>query len=391
MIEASEIQASFDLKNMDKTDWHTYRFDQIAFNISERVEPQETGLEIYVGLEHIDPESIRIKRWGKPTDVDGTKLKVYPGDVIFGKRRAYQRKSALANFEGICSAHAMVLRPNPDVIESDLFPFFLHSDAFMHRAVDISVGSLSPTINWKTLAVQAFLIPPKEKQAKLAELLWAADTVVQSQLALTAKLKHVKSTYLSVQAGLVNTGITLGSVAHISYGMSVPPKSNPNGVSVIRATNIKRGEIVSNDLLIVNPNDVSPTKRVLLDEGDIIVVRSGAYTGDIGYVNSSWAGSLAGYDLVVKPDRNVINPIFVSEFLLSNSCQTYFKSESTRSAQPHLNAAQLKATVIPAIPIKQQEQFAQKLSCFSHSIDKVCQAYDSSLNTRSGLINQIFS
>lgn len=165
---------------MDRSGYKPFRFDQIAMMVSERVDPTITELETYVGLEHLDSESIHIKRFGKPSDVKGQKLRVYPGDVIFGKRRAYQRKAAVAKFEGICSAHAMVLRANPKVILPELFPFFLHSDQFMHRAIDISVGSLSPTINWKTLRNQEFLLPPKEEQARLAELLWAMDEVVEA-------------------------------------------------------------------------------------------------------------------------------------------------------------------------------------------------------------------
>ena len=87
----------YDIK-IDKAGWKKYRFDEFAQNISQRVEPQQTDLDIYVGLEHLDPDSIHIKRFGSPKDVEGTKLKVFSGDVIFGKRRAYQRKAALANF-----------------------------------------------------------------------------------------------------------------------------------------------------------------------------------------------------------------------------------------------------------------------------------------------------
>lgn len=135
---------NIDLNNLDKSGWKTYRFDQIAKSISERVDPNNTDLKIYVGLEHLDAENIHIKRYGTPDDVDGQKLRCYPGDVIFGKRRAYQRKAAVVDFDGFCSAHAMVLRANPSVIHPRLFPFFLHSDNFMYRAIDISVGSLSP-------------------------------------------------------------------------------------------------------------------------------------------------------------------------------------------------------------------------------------------------------
>lgn len=167
-----------DLNNLDKSTWQSYRFDEIAKNISERVDPNNTDLEVYIGLEHIDSESLHIIRTGTPDDVDGQKLKFYKGDIIFGRRRAYQRKAGIATTDGFCSAHALVLRANPDVISPRLFPFFMHSDSFMNRAVDISVGSLSPTINWGTLKHQEFLLPPKLQQAEMAELLWAMDDVI---------------------------------------------------------------------------------------------------------------------------------------------------------------------------------------------------------------------
>ena len=101
--------------------------------------------------------------------------------------------------DGFCSAHALVLRANPDVIEPKLFPFFLHSDLFMHRAIDISVGSLSPTINWGTLKHQEFQLPLKDQQARLAELLWAMDEVIEKDIGVLEKLDGL-STSVSVNS-----------------------------------------------------------------------------------------------------------------------------------------------------------------------------------------------
>jgi len=148
-------------------DFEKVKFEKIALNISERVEPKQTDLEIYVGLEHLDSDDLVIRRKGKPEDVIGTKLKIFKGDIIFGKRRAYLRKVAVADFEGIVSAHSMVLRANEENIEKDFLPYFIQSDEFMNRAVQISEGSLSPTIKWKTLAQQEFILPRREKQGAL--------------------------------------------------------------------------------------------------------------------------------------------------------------------------------------------------------------------------------
>ena len=167
--------------HIDKTHWKKYRFDEMVQNIAERVEPSQTDLDVYVGLEHIDPDCLHLSRHGHPSDVEGTKLRFYKGDIIFGRRRAYQRKTALATTDGICSAHAMVVRAKEDVVDPMFLPFLFHSKSFIDMAITISVGGLSPTINWKDIAKQEFLLPPKAEQQRHAELLWAADEVVEKE------------------------------------------------------------------------------------------------------------------------------------------------------------------------------------------------------------------
>ncbi|EGR2518719.1 Type I restriction-modification system, specificity subunit S [Vibrio cholerae] len=151
--------------------WQMVKFGDIAKHISKRVEPSETDLEIYVGLEHLDPDSLKIKRHGVPSDVAGQKLLVKKGQIIFGKRRAYQRKVAVADWDCICSAHAMVLEANSKNVIPEFLPFFMQSDVFMHRAVAVSEGSLSPTIKWKILADQEFPIPSFDIQRDLLKVL----------------------------------------------------------------------------------------------------------------------------------------------------------------------------------------------------------------------------
>ncbi|HIJ96062.1 MAG TPA: type I restriction endonuclease subunit S [Desulfuromonadales bacterium] len=96
-----------------KPGWQILKFEDFAENIAVRVSPSKADTDIYVGLEHLDPETIHLRTWGHPSDVDGDKLRFQKGDVIFGRRRAYQRKLAVAEFDGICSAHAMVVRTKP--------------------------------------------------------------------------------------------------------------------------------------------------------------------------------------------------------------------------------------------------------------------------------------
>ncbi|RPD36766.1 hypothetical protein C0030_001495 [Candidatus Liberibacter solanacearum] len=174
--------------------WQMVKFGDIAKHIAKRVEPSETDLEVYIGLEHLDTNSLKIKRHGVPSDVDGQKLLVKKGQIIFCKRRAYLRKVAISDWDCICSAHAMVLEANPANVIPEFLPFFMQSDVFMNRAISISEGSLSPTIKWKVLAEQEFFIPFLEKQIELTRLFKAAAKVdlISSDLLASAELLYSK-------------------------------------------------------------------------------------------------------------------------------------------------------------------------------------------------------
>lgn len=185
----------------------TFRFDQLATLINDRVDnPAESGVERYVGLEHLDADSLRIRRWGEVTDVESTKLRFRPGDIIFGKRRVYQRKLAVADFTGICSAHAMVLRAKANVVLPEFLPFFMRSDHFMERALEISVGSLSPTINWKTLAAEEFALPPIEEQVRITAMLQSLEHCISAALAARNSADSMLRSLLLTKIPAVSVG-----------------------------------------------------------------------------------------------------------------------------------------------------------------------------------------
>ena len=163
-----------------KVSWRTVKFADMAINSVAKKSPTPEDVSHYIGLEHIDPGTFSVSRWGGDVAPIGDKLVMKKGDILFGRRRAYQRKVAIAPFDGIFSAHGMVLRPKTDVVDEHFFPFFIASDQFMNEAVRISVGGLSPTINWKTLKECEFALPPIERQRQLADLLWAANDLKES-------------------------------------------------------------------------------------------------------------------------------------------------------------------------------------------------------------------
>lgn len=228
----------------NRSNWRRRPFGELAQSVNERVDPSQAGDEIYVGLEHLDPQDLHIRRWGKASDVIGTKLRFRKGDLIFGRRRAYQRKLAVAEFDGICSAHAMVVRARPDVVLPEFLPFLMMSDRFMNRAVELSVGSLSPTINWTTLKLEEFAIPPLDQQRRIAEILWAVDEVITSKLTVLDHLRaaHDLEFYNGEQKRAIPQRLEKFTTL-ITDGDHNPPKRTASGVPHVLVQNIADGEI----------------------------------------------------------------------------------------------------------------------------------------------------
>lgn len=388
-----------DLNKIDKTDWETFRFEEIASKISETVDPNSTDLEIYVGLEHLDTEDIHIRRKGTPDDVSGGKLKCYPGDVIFGKRRAYQRKAAIVDFEGICSAHAFVFRANPEVIDPKLFPFFLHSDQFMHRMVDISVGGLSPTINWGDLKHQEFLLPPKTEQARLAELLWAMDEVIEKEKKVFEKFMQYKNSLVdSLLTGKIRLpGFTstlnkfsLLEIANFRRGSFPQPYGLPEWYDDVNGFPFVQVYDIDFNLKLKSNTKVKISKKatvfsVFVPKGTLII----SIQGSIGRV------AITQYDAYV--DRTILifteyikktNILFFSYVLQK---LFYEKEKSARGAViKTITKEELSKFIIPFPEIIEQEKIASEFNKLEVRNSILNNKISASQSLQKSLINQIF-
>lgn len=392
------ITKKIDLNNLDKTTWETFKFEEIAQKISKTVKPDEAEVDIYIGLEHIDANDIHIRRKGVPSDVKGGKLRCYPGDVIFGKRRAYQRKAAIVDFDGICSAHAFVFRANKEIIHPKLFPFFLHSDQFMHRMVDISVGGLSPTINWGDLKQQEFLLPPKDQQAKLAELLWAMDDVIESEIETS---KCIKQTYLiKTERELINRKcrkVHFEDLGEVIRGVGYKPKdlletySNDNCI-ILRSNNIFESKINYDDIKILNLDGVKP--KQILEQGDFAICMSNGSKDLVGksaiYFDEGKNVSIGSFCAGFRPKDNLSQRI-LQHLFSSESYRYAIKRILTGSAINNLKPSDIESLFlrIEENPSK-VEVVLKELDTLVLNIDILKSKIQSSKALQKSLINQVF-
>jgi restriction endonuclease S subunit len=218
--------------HLDKSRWQLTKFGDVAIQQKKTIDRDDTNLTQYVKGEHMGTEDIHLREWGELTDEylgPAFIRKFEEGDVLYGSRRTYLKKVVVAPFEGITSNTTFVIKANEKRLDKRLLPFIMLSEGFTNNSIKNSKGSVNPYINWKDIANYEFLLPPKDQQAQLAELLWAMDEVIEREREVLERLivnkksfeaRNLLKFYSGIQDNLPNgyQVMRLGEIAEISGG-----------------------------------------------------------------------------------------------------------------------------------------------------------------------------
>ena len=376
-----------------KPGWKMVKFGDVVHNIAQRIDPADAQTDVYVGLEHLEPDTLHLRQWGHPSDVTGQKLVFKKGDVIFGRRRAYQRKLALAECDGICSAHAMVIRAKQDMILPEFLPFFLQSDMFMERAVQISVGSLSPTINWKTLKEQMFPLPPLEEQKRLAELLWAADEAVEKWNITYADMEYLLQTTrndIFQKFSQTESHVPLKNIGHWVSG-ATPSRARKdfwNGSFPWVSPKDMKYDTISDSQEKIT--DAALTKRTpILPKDSILIVVRGMILAHTFPV----ARTLR--DVTINQDMKGIIPskYFLCDFIFhwfKNNDRNFLKlTEESTHGTKRISTDILFSMNIPKPPLEEQKKAVILLNRIMNEISAIKSKIDISILLKKKLYNNL--
>jgi len=378
--------------NLQKEYWRNVKFENLVFNISERVEPNNTTLQKYIGLEHLDPRNIKIQRYGSPDEVIGTKLKIYKGDIIFGKRRAYQRKAAIADFDAICSAHSMVLRANEKEININYLLAFIHSDLFMNRAIEISEGSLSPTIKWKTLAKEIFPLPPLDEQKQIANLFQSIETPLEQLEGLEIKLKTLLQSLIyglvcpkPVFGNLLDSNncnlTTFGEIAECDKKY---PEHFKEITRFIGLENIESGNFQLQGWGDT-ANGTTFTKR--FTKGDILFGKRRAYLKKVAIAD--FDGLCSGDILVIRAkDKNILQEL-LQFYISSDAFMQHAVSTSAGSLSPRTKWKDLAELEVSIPDLKIQAKILEVLQQIETTVSLLKQQKTTLKNLKEKLLNDI--
>ena len=337
-----------------KPGWRRVKFGDVVRQCKEKADPDTSGLERYIAGDHMDTDDLRLRRWGEIGSGylgPAFHMRFKPGQVLYGSRRTYLRKVAVADFEGICANTTFVLEPkNPNELLPEFLPFLMQTEAFNAFSVKNSKGSVNPYINFSDLARFEFALPPLDEQASLVSLLRTATDASQAQersiKAAECLLQSFKNEAVGNNTAGVAKNVLLGEVLLGSpdSGCSAPPRDADTGYFVLGLAALSRHGYVTGDF-----KPVEPTSKMLsakLSKGDLLISRSN--TPDrVGYVGifDDERGDVSFPDTMMrlKPNPNVIHPVYLEAVLQTTSSREFLMriAAGTSASMKKINRANL--------------------------------------------------
>lgn len=345
-----------------------------------------------VGLEHLDPGEVELAHWDEGVETTFTKA-FSKGQVLFGRRRAYLRKAAVAPFDGICSGDITVIAPK-DNFSPRLLPFIIQNDALFEHAVTNSAGSLSPRVKWQSLSQFEFELPSIAKQEDLADILWTAqETRSHYRQLLTACDDVVKSQFVEM---FDKPGIPikhLEDIADIQGGIT---KNKKREAMKLQLPYLRVANILPNELDLTEVKTIGLTEQeyeaVRLISGDLLIVEGNGSDTQIGR-SAIWNGQIDPCvhqnHLIRVRLRDEALPLYVQTFLSSSEGRRQIMAKAVNTSGLHtLSTRKIRSIEIPVPPFSLQREFAD----FATSIDKskfaVQKALDELNATTKKILNQ---
>lgn len=405
--------------HLDKMAWKRVTFGDVVYNANVTVrDPESAGIDRVIAMEHLDGGELKVNRWGSTHDGTTFTRRVTPGQTLFGKRRAYQRKVAFADFHAICSGDILTLEADESQLLPEFLPFLVQSNRFFDHALSTSAGSLSPRTNWRDLSTFEFDLPPLYEQKQIAKLLWALEN---RRCALNDLHMASASAYAAARIALLRVGPrgdwrgaewapeevdhwteripegwsaeTIAGVGRVRAG-ATPNRSRQalyfdgGKTPWVKTLDLNESVLMETEERIT-PEALDGTSATIVPAGTVLVAMYGGFAqiGRTARLGVSAATNQAVSAILEL--REDVNPEYLHEVIKAGRSKWRKVAASSRK-DPNITKRDVEGFGFPLPPLDQQREILEVLGTVRHSMDSVSKEKDALAVLRSSLLVDVF-
>lgn len=386
----------------NKSNWLKVKFGDVVRQCKERVDRDNNPFEYYVEGGHMDSEDIHIHRWGEfGEDYVGPAFhRIFrKGQVLYGSRRTYLKKVAVAPFDGITANTTFVCETKDQkVFMQELLPFLMLTDAFTEHSIRESKGSTNPYINWPDIAKFEFPLPPINEQKRIAEILWAADEVEKRyEIVLNAATQLLQTIR---EANVCNKSYRRKKLSEllikIVAGKSVTGVNSPapsTGFGVLKVSAIgANGFVPEENKSLINAEDFLSQYSIKKDSLIITRCNTTELVGRVCITEKDYPNlMLCDKTLQLVFDPNKVNQVFIEEALKSKELRIKImgRATGTGGAMKNISQHDIRSLSVPMPNIDAQNNIADTISNVQSQIKNIHLQIDNTHHLKQKTTNQL--
>ena len=297
------------------------------------------------------------------------------GDVLFAKITPCMQNGkatiarGLTDGIGFGSTEFHVLRPKDDVLSEWIF-YFVRQQRFREEAQRKFRGAVGQQrVPEEFLEEYSIPVPPTiDDQRRIVAKIEALFDRIREAKRLRAEANKDGETVKDAAVVAVfkegrRRGWPTKTVGEVivgkpQYGTSQKATEEPEGIPILRMSNIVDGRILFDELkyLKLAPQEA---RKYFLNQGDILFNRtnSAELVGKSAVFSVGQKAVFASYLIRIVPDSEKALPEFLVAYMNSSFGREYFQAQLTRAiGQVNINAKKLQAMPVPVPSVEEQRE-----------------------------------
>ena len=358
--------------------WRECRLGDVAEIVKDKYQPKKGDALIYIGLEHIQEQTLRLNSIGSSEDITSDKFYFRKGDVLFGKLRPYFRKVVQVDFDGVCSTDIWVIRPKAGVNQKYLLYLFANKEL-----VDLSnfseSGTRMPRADWNFMSQTIWNIPiDQSEQHAIASVLSSLDDKIdllnRENQTLEQMAEALFRQWFIEEADEKWEEVPLSEVFDFKEGPGIRNwQYRDNGIPFINIRLISNGEIdVSKANFVSEAEANAKYKHFYLQRKDMVVSTSGTL-GKVAIIRNYHLPLLLNTSVIRFRPKDGINFSFMYGYLRSNEFYECLIDSASGSVQLNFGPIHLKQIVMKIPP-------NEKLEYFRKVVDPIYEKFELNYN-----------
>lgn len=298
----------------------------------------------------------------------------------------------------LCNNFTAILRPNREKV----VPKYLFYQLLQLHVRGRTLKYQNKTTGIHNLKLDKYLeekiiTPPLPTQRHIANILSKAENLIaQRKESIRLLDEFLKSTFLEMFGDPVRNEkgwkkVMLSEICS-KIGSGATPRGGKesyksSGISLVRSLNVHNDEFLYKNLAYINEEQANSLSNVMLKENDVLLNITGASVGRCCVVpKNALPARVNQHVSIVRPNRSILNPIFLSRLFTSANYQTLLikKAKSKGATREAITKEEIENTMVIFPPVKLQIQFVQiveKMEAFKaqyqQSLQELEHLYDS--------------